>query len=212
MKFARITLPLLLTVTCTVAVNARQTGRQRPSSGVGSVGPTRSLDKRARRAVTIKLRNGETLECDFIRADEESIEIDLSGERRELPLDEVAALDFAPAGAPGSPSPSAPAVRRSAPLVLTARHCETFDKFTSLTGEVWNASGRRINGLTAVGTFRNRSGAVVKVGQNLIGDVAAGETGSFKVMWWYDPRIDSCSVSFKIFGGKPVPHTEALQR
>ena len=186
----------------------------RAEGSVGTSAPARVLESRAGRAALLRLKSGESLACNFLRADGDRVEVEAAGERREFNMDAVASIVFAAGeGKAAAPAPrGAYAGAGKVPLVVSARLCETYDRFTALSGEVRNASPRRVGNLVAVGTFRGRGGAVIKVEQQLIGDVAAGETAPFKVMWWYDPRIESCTVSFKIFGGKPLAHREALEQ
>ena len=211
MKISRVAVSVCLGVACASVARAQGEGGVKPPASVGTSAPARVLQARASRAAVVRLKSGESLACNFLRADDTKIEVEAAGERREFNLDAVASIVF-PAG-DGKAQASAPrGAAGNAPLVVSARLCETFDRFTALSGEVRNASSRRIDNLVAVGTFRGKSGAVVKVEQQLLGAVAAGETAAFKVMWWYDPRIESCTVSFKIFGGRPVAHTEALEQ
>lgn len=207
MNLRRVTLPLFLTLTSALAANAQE-GGPKPSSALRIATTGNALRTRASRAAVVRLKSGESLDCNFLRADEDTIEIEAAGGRRGIRLDEVASIAFLPRASDGKHQA---ATRETAPLVVTSRQCETFDGFTALKGEVRNTSSRRIKNLTAVGTFRSKSGSVVKVEQQLIGDVPAGEAATFKVMWWYDPRIESCAVSFKIFGGGPVQHSESEQ-
>lgn len=216
MKLSRVVVSLCLGVACAFVARAQGDGGRTPPAAVGASAPARVLQSRVSRAAVVKLKSGESLACNFLSADGDRIEVETAGERREFNLDAVASIIFSTGAAAGGSKAQAAAPRvvaaSHAPLVVSARLCETFDRFTALSGEVRNASARRISNLVAVGTFRSKSGAVVKVEQQLVGDVAAGETAGFKVMWWYDPRIESCTVSFKIFGGRPVAHTEALEQ
>lgn len=196
MKLRRVLVSACLFAACASAARAQ----------VGTSAPARVLHTRASRAAVLKLKSGETLACNFLRADDERVEVEAAGERREFSLDAVASIAFT--NGPAEASKPATASRTAAPLVVSARLCETYDRFTSLSGQVTNVSPRKIGNLTAIATFRARGGAVLKIEQQLVGDVAPGETADFKVMWWQDPRIDSCTVSFKIFGGKPLAHTE----
>jgi hypothetical protein len=217
MKLSRVMLAVCFVTACASGARAQGEGGQPPPASVGTSAPPRVLQTRASRAAVVRLKNGESLACHFLSANDDTIEVEAAGARREIALDAVAGIDFSPrTPAEGKTQAAArgaavtPAART--PLVVTARLCETFDRFTALSGEVRNTSPRRIGNLTAVGTFRNKNGAVIKVEQQLLGDVPAGHTATFKVMWWYDPRIDSCAVSFKIFGGGRVAHTESLEQ
>lgn len=208
MKLGRVLVALCLGAACASFARAQDEGGRRSApASVGESAPARILESRAGRSAVVRLKSGESVACNFLRADGERVEVEAAGERREFSMDAVASIVFSPGAAAGEGKASA-----QAPLVVSARLCETYDRFTALSGEVRNASPRRIGNLVAVGTFRGKGGAVLKVEQQLVGDVAAGETAAFKVMWWYDPRIESCTVSFKIFGGKPLPHAEALEQ
>lgn len=210
MKLGRVLGSLCLVVACASFARAQSGGGRGAPASVGESAPARILESRAGRSAVIRLKSGESLACNFLRADGDRVEVEAAGERREFSMDAVASIVFSP-GAAGATAGEGKAPAH-APLVVSARLCETYDRFTALSGEVRNASPRRIGNLVAVGTFRGKGGAVLKVEQQLVGDVAAGETAAFKVMWWFDPRIESCTVSFKIFGGKPLAHTEALER
>lgn len=207
MKLGRVVLAVCLCVACASYARAQ--------ASVGASAPARILESRAGRAAVVRLKSGEELACNFLRADGDRVEVEAAGERREFDMDAVASIVFQAGAATETGKATAPSRRAgsgNAPLVVSARLCETYDRFTALSGEVRNASPRRIANLVAVGTFRGKGGAVIKVEQQLVGDVAAGETAPFKVMWWQDPRIESCTVSFKIFGGRPVAHAEALEQ
>ena len=216
MKLSRVTLAVCFVVACASVAHAQGEGGQPPPASVGTSAPPRVLQTRASRAAVVRLKNGESLACHFLSADDDTIEVEAAGARREIALDAVAGIDFSPRSTPEGKTQAATrgaaVATAQTPLVVTARLCETFDRFTALSGEVRNTSPRRIGNLTAVGTFRGKNGAVIKVEQQLLGDVPAGHTATFKVMWWYDPRIDSCAVSFKIFGGGRVAHTESLEQ
>jgi hypothetical protein len=208
MKHSCVTLSLCLSLVFAFVAHA-QTGRQRPREPRAI---TNVLETKVSRAAVVRLKSGETLDCNFIRADENAIEIEAGGELRVFKLDEVLNISFASLGPEVTRPTASRADAAAAPLVVSYRECDTNERFTELKGVVRNASAMVFPNLTAVATFRSRSGAVVRTGRQLLGNVPAGQTLSFKVVSWHDPRIASCAVSFKIFKGASVPHAETLER
>ena len=96
MKLSRVTLAVCFVVGCASVARAQGEGRQPPPASVGTSAPPRVLRTRASRAAVVRLKNGETLACHFLSADDDTIEVEAAGERREIALDAVAGIDFSP--------------------------------------------------------------------------------------------------------------------
>ncbi|HEX6622703.1 MAG TPA: hypothetical protein VF064_03270 [Pyrinomonadaceae bacterium] len=129
MKLSRVMLAVCFVVACATVSRAQGEGGQPPPASVGTSAPPRVLRTRASRAAVVRLKNGESLACHFLGADDDTIEVEASGARRQIALDAVAGIDFSPrAPSEGKTQTAARgatvAAAAQTPLVVTARLAE----------------------------------------------------------------------------------------
>lgn len=98
----------------------------------------------------------------------------------------------------------------SSPLELQSFRCEKLRDYAYVRGEVKNVSTSKLENVLAVGTFRTKSGELVKSDNSLIDyrPLMPGQTSPFEVMTEDNPEISKCHIGFSRFSGESLPYAE----
>ena len=72
-----------------------------------------------------------------------------------------------------------------------------------------NVYSKKLDNVTAVATFRDAQGILVKTETALLeyNPIMPGQTSPFKAGGTDNPLIETCSTSFKYLMGRVIPHT-----
>lgn len=97
----------------------------------------------------------------------------------------------------------------SAKLKLLSFNCSKEHGFVFIRGEVQNISGKKLENVVAVGTFRDAKGTLIKTETALLeyNPIMPDQTSPFEAGGTDNPLIDRCAPSFKYLMGGMVSHT-----
>lgn len=112
-----------------------------------------------------------------------------------------------PSGQNSNASSNTPASASNLPeLALISWRCTEEYGYIGVEGEVKNISSKKMDNVTAIGSFRTKSGELVKSSDALIeyNPIMPGQTSPFKTMTTTNPEIKGCGVSFKYLMGGAI--------
>lgn len=92
-----------------------------------------------------------------------------------------------------------------AAAALLSWRCASEGHWSSIRGEVKNTSNKKLDHVTAVGTFRTASGDLVKTAMAMVefNPIMPGQPSPFHVITTNNPEISKCEVYFKhLIGGQ----------
>lgn len=104
------------------------------------------------------------------------------------------------------------AVETEGPLLeLLSWRCDKAHGFVHVKGEVKNISGRKLEHVVAVGSFRTASGELVKSEDALIdySPILPAQTSPFSAGGTDNPEISRCEVAFKYLMGGTIAVADA---
>lgn len=126
-----------------------------------------------------------------------------------LSLRSQSALSAAPTPTPVSPTPTPDPFNQ---LEIQSFRCTTDSAigFAFIRGEVTNVSGRRLENVVAVGTWRTADGTFIVSDDALIDfdPLLPGQTSPFEIISRYNPLMSRCNLQFKHLFGEQIPARE----
>src|SRR6266571_2832275 len=105
LKSSALILCLLFTGFFTYAQTTRRTNKVAPKPAVTPTATPTPADIPTRKVV-IKLKDGRSLDADFLRASADQLEAQVAGNRLKIAMDEVAAIVLAPEVVPSKAGPT----------------------------------------------------------------------------------------------------------
>lgn len=125
LRVGSVTTIILITLITSITVAGQTRARPRPRPTTPAPAPA-TVSAPARRAVTVNLKQGEPVTGNFVRADPETVQVEMASGRLTIKLSDVASLVFAPAAtssttteeaakssAPANPNAPSPAARKA---------------------------------------------------------------------------------------------------
>ena len=98
------------------------------------------------------------------------------------------------------------ALLKKAPLIIESwSWSRKSGSFVEVVGEITNNSGKKLESVTAVATFKTKNGQIVTTDYSLLeyNPILAGQKSTFKILTRWNPEMESCNLSFKfLFGGR----------
>jgi hypothetical protein len=169
-----------------------------------------TANQQTKRKAIVNLNNGESINCDFIKADSDVVEIEVGGVQRRIKLGEITNIIFNLKESSIKSSTTSKQQRQAkAPLLLVSLKYENTDRFIFLKGTVKNISSKPLNNITPVGIFKTTKGKTIKTDNYVIPSILPGQSIPFEIVIYYQPNIESYGVSFMYFRGSPIPHKDA---
>lgn len=92
-RVGSVTTIILITLVTSITVAGQTRARPRPRPATPAPAPA-AVSAPARRAVTVNLKQGEPVTGNFVRADAETVQVELSGGRLIIKMSDVASLVF----------------------------------------------------------------------------------------------------------------------
>jgi hypothetical protein len=182
-------------------------------------GLSQSIVQKTKRLVTINLNDGKSITCNFIKADSDTIEVEVANNQLKIKLDEIANIVFKTQTSSASNTPASSATlspttssNNNAPLLLLSLVYETSDRFIFLKGDVKNVSSKPLRNVTPIGIFRTRKGKVIKADRSLIPSILPGQTVPFNIVTYLEPNVEDYDISFSFFRGNIIPHQDVTEQ
>lgn len=113
------------------------------------------------------------------------------------------------ASSPTSATSYTPPEPQTPPLEVQSWRCDKEHGYAYVRGEVKNVSNRKLEHVEAVGTFRTKSGELVKSSDSLIdyNPIMPGQTSPFSTGTSDNPQMERCELGFKfLLGGGEIDY------